>query len=46
MPSLAKIQTMAAGNLKRVVAPTEETTSLKLLLEFVEYKTVWHPIGN
>jgi acyl-CoA reductase-like NAD-dependent aldehyde dehydrogenase len=43
---LGEIKEMAAGNLKRVVGPVEENLSLEHLVNFVEYKTVWHPIGH
>jgi hypothetical protein len=37
---------MAADNMKRVVLPSKENLTLENLTNFVEYKTVWHPIGN
>lgn len=43
---LGEFKEMAAGNLKRVVAPVNESLGLDHLLNFVEYKTVWHPIGH
>ena len=43
---LAEIKTLGAENMKRVVPPTNEASSLETLLNFVEYKTVWHPIGH
>lgn len=36
---------LAVENMKRVAAPRIEATSLAAILDFVEYKTVWHPIG-
>jgi acyl-CoA reductase-like NAD-dependent aldehyde dehydrogenase len=43
---LAELKVQAADNMKRVVPPTKEILSLENLTNFVEYKTVWHPIGN
>lgn len=43
---LGELKEMAAGNMKRVVPQVEEMLSLEHLLNYVEYKTVWHPIGN
>lgn len=43
---LAELKASAADNMKRVVPPTKEILSLENLTNFVEYKTVWHPIGN
>lgn len=37
---------LGVENMKRVVAPRAEATQLAALLDFVEYKTVWHPIGQ
>ncbi|MES3039407.1 MAG: aldehyde dehydrogenase family protein [Bdellovibrionota bacterium] len=42
---LGELKEMGAGNLKRVVPPVEVDLSLEHLLSYVEYKTVWHPIG-
>jgi acyl-CoA reductase-like NAD-dependent aldehyde dehydrogenase len=36
---------LGVENMKRVVMPREETNQLASILDFVEYKTVWHPIG-
>lgn len=36
-------QTEAADNMKRVVLKTNQHQSLENILNFVEYKTVWHP---
>jgi len=33
-------------NMKRVVTPRAESNQLAAILDFVEYKTVWHPIGQ
>jgi len=43
---LGELQEMAAGNMKRVIPPTKEMLSLDHLVSFVEFKTIWHPIGN
>lgn len=43
---LGEIRTMAAENMKRVVPPVKDSLSLEHLISFVEFKTVWHPIGN
>ncbi len=43
---LASLKEAGAENMKRVVGPLKEDRSLENLLAFVEYKTVWHPIGH
>ncbi len=43
---IAELRNMAALNMKRIVAPVKEPLSLEHLISFVEYKTVWHPIGQ
>lgn len=43
---LSELKEMAAENMKRVVPPCKEVLSLDNLISFVEYKTVWHPIGH
>lgn len=43
---LSELKTMAAENMKRIVPPIKNDLSLENLTSFVEYKTVWHPIGN
>lgn len=43
---LGEIKVMAADNMKRVIPPLPATLTLENLTSFVEYKTVWHPIGN
>lgn len=40
-----ELKEMAAGNMKRWTAPVKEMNSLDHILNYVEYKTVWHPIG-
>lgn len=42
---LGEIRTMAAANMKRVVPPVKDSLSLEHLMSYVEFKTVWHPIG-
>ena len=42
---LAEARKLGVENMKRVMAPRDELTQLACLLDFVEYKTVWHPIG-
>jgi len=37
---------LGVENMKRVVTPRAEGTQLAAILDFVEYKTVWHPIGQ
>jgi acyl-CoA reductase-like NAD-dependent aldehyde dehydrogenase len=43
---LAEVKTEAAANMKRVVSEVKSANSLEHLMSFVEFKTVWHPIGN
>jgi acyl-CoA reductase-like NAD-dependent aldehyde dehydrogenase len=43
---LSALKESAAHNMKRVVPPLKQDLNLENLLSFVEYKTVWHPIGN
>jgi acyl-CoA reductase-like NAD-dependent aldehyde dehydrogenase len=43
---LSEAKKLGAENLKRVASPRTETSQLAAILDFVEYKTVWHPIGN
>ena len=43
---LAELKEMAAGNLKRVIPPVTDLLSLEHIVNYVEFKTVWHPIGN
>jgi acyl-CoA reductase-like NAD-dependent aldehyde dehydrogenase len=43
---LAEVKSWAAENMKRVVQPGRENLALENVLNFIEYKTVWHPIGN
>ena len=44
---LAQVQEAAAGNLKRVVqlGPSDRALSPHAVLNLMEFKTVWHPIG-
>lgn len=41
-----ELRTMAATNMKRVVLPIKDSLSLEHLMNYVEFKTVWHPIGQ
>jgi acyl-CoA reductase-like NAD-dependent aldehyde dehydrogenase len=45
---LGELKEMGATNMKRVIGPVTANDQLSLthLISFVEYKTVWHPIGN
>lgn len=43
---LGELREMAAANMKRIVAPVKNQLSLEHLISYVEYKTVWHPIGQ
>jgi acyl-CoA reductase-like NAD-dependent aldehyde dehydrogenase len=36
---------LGVANMKRVAWPRAEANALAAILDFVEYKTVWHPIG-
>lgn len=36
---------LGVENMKRVVPPRLDSRHLERILDFVEYKTVWHPIG-
>jgi acyl-CoA reductase-like NAD-dependent aldehyde dehydrogenase len=42
---LAAVQEAAAGNLKRVVRGIDQDLSPQAVTAFMEFKTVWHPIG-
>jgi len=35
-----------ASNVKRVVSRSVDEESLELISDFLEMKTVWHPIGR
>lgn len=43
---LSELRTMAAANMKRVIPHTRDMLSLEHLMSYVEFKTVWHPIGQ
>lgn len=43
---LGELREMAAANMKRIVPPVKELLSLEHLISYVEFKTVWHPIGQ
>ena len=42
---LGELQKAASETMKRVVTKSPRSQSLENLLNFVEYKTIWHPIG-
>lgn len=42
----AEAKKLGVENMKRVISPRAETNQLACILDFVEYKTVWHPIGQ
>ena len=42
----SEIRTLAVDNMKRVAPRLKTELSLENILYFVEYKTVWHPIGS
>jgi acyl-CoA reductase-like NAD-dependent aldehyde dehydrogenase len=39
------LKALGVDNMKRCVGPREDQLSLMAILDFVEYKTAWHPIG-
>ena len=43
---LALVKTEGAMNMKRIASKTNSRNNLENLMNFVEFKTVWHPIGN
>lgn len=43
---LHEIKKLGTANMKRVVPRYDEVDSLKTITDFVEFKTVWHPIGT
>lgn len=43
---MGELKEMAAGNMKRLVPPMKQMNSLDHITSYVEFKTVWHPIGN
>ena len=42
----SEIRRLSTDNMKRVIPFTEKEKSLELVLNFVEHKTIWHPIGQ
>ena len=42
----AELERLAAGNVKRVVRGAADAQSLWAIADFLELKTVWHPIGT
>jgi acyl-CoA reductase-like NAD-dependent aldehyde dehydrogenase len=43
---LHRIKELGVENLKRIMSPESKEPSLKKIANFVEYKSVWHPVGN
>ncbi len=43
---MTQIRKLAAANMKRTVGPVRDILSLEHLIQYLEFKTVWHPIGN
>ena len=43
--SQGKIRLATSGNLKRFVTTSKPKLNLESITDFVEFKTVWHPIG-
>lgn len=44
--SLSLIKKEAARSMKRVVGPSDKDVSLEAISQFLEFKTVWHPLGH
>lgn len=42
---IGELAELGIDNMKRFIKPTTDAKSLNYLLNFVEYKTIWHPIG-
>lgn len=42
---IGEIKNLAVENMKRIILPQKNFVSLEHLMNFVEFKTVWHPIG-
>jgi hypothetical protein len=40
-----EIRVSSIDNMKRIIPFKKKRQSLDLILDFVEHKTVWHPIG-
>ncbi len=45
LKKISEIKESAAANMKRIVLAPKNQQSLEHLMSFVEFKTVWHPIG-
>lgn len=43
---IAELRSLAVENMKRFINRKQKNLSLENILEFVEYKTIWHPIGS
>jgi len=42
---LGQFKQQSVDNMKRVISPQNNLQSLEHLMQYLEYKTVWHPIG-
>lgn len=42
---LGEFKLQSVDNMKRVISPNNNPQSLEHLMQYLEYKTVWHPIG-
>ncbi len=42
---LGEFKFQSVDNMKRVISPNANPQSLEHLMQYLEYKTVWHPIG-
>lgn len=42
---LSKMKTLGAENMKRIITPKKEMKSLDRIIDTVEFKTIWQPIG-
>lgn len=43
---LGNFKFQSVDNMKRIISPNSQPQSLEHLMQYLEYKTVWHPIGN
>jgi len=42
---LSRIKELGVPNMKRIIPPQKQVRSLRAITNFVEQKTIWHPIG-
>lgn len=42
---LGEFKLQSVDNMKRIISPQDNPKSLEHLMQYLEYKTVWHPIG-